>query len=133
MDLYSEVVLDYYRNPRNKGPLVGAQASARDFSPLCGDDVAVHLRFSGGGRVEKAFFEGAGCAISQASASMLCEAVEGKSVEEVRALGGEFVFSLLGARVSPARVGCALLPLKVLKLALYSFLSRGAVGGLGWV
>lgn len=119
--------MEYYRSPRNKGPLAGAQSSSRDFSPLCGDDVAVHLRFSGDGRVEKAFFEGSGCAISQASASMLCEAVEGKGVGELRALDKQFVFSLLGTAISPARVSCALLPLKVLKLAAYSFFG-GALG-----
>ena len=124
VDLYSEIVLDYFRNPRNKGPLPGADAASRDSNPLCGDELSVFLKLDASGRVAQARFDGSGCAISQACASMLCEAVEGKSLDEVRALDKDFVFKLLGGPVSVARVKCALLSLKVLKLAVYSFLGK---------
>ena len=87
--LYQEVILDHYKRPRNFGPLPGADHSAEGYNPLCGDQVKVSVRLEDG-RVADAHFEGAGCAISTASASLMTEAVKGKTVEEAEALFRRF-------------------------------------------
>lgn len=127
LDYYSENILDYYRNPRNKGSLTGAQITARDSNPLCGDEVSIFLKLNGEDKkneIMQARFEGVGCAISMASVSMLCEAIEGKSLDEARSIDKQFVFSMLGVQLSPIRVKCALLSLKVLKLGIYNYLGQ---------
>ncbi|MDW8084239.1 MAG: SUF system NifU family Fe-S cluster assembly protein [Candidatus Caldarchaeum sp.] len=116
-----EVILDHYRNPRNYGELSDASVKVKDSNPLCGDVVEVYLKINGG-LVEKASFRGHGCAISQASASMLIESIQNKSLEEVKALNKQHVFDMLGIEVGPVRVKCALLPLKALKAAVYTYL-----------
>src|SRR3989449_6746016 len=70
-DMYQEQILDHYKHPRNKGPLAGATKNARDSNPLCGDEVVLHVKVDGSDRIVEVKFEGQGCAISQASASML--------------------------------------------------------------
>ncbi|MCS6784130.1 MAG: SUF system NifU family Fe-S cluster assembly protein [Candidatus Caldarchaeum sp.] len=116
-----DVILDHYRNPRNYGELSDASVKVKDSNPLCGDVVEVYLKINGG-VVEKASFRGHGCAISQASASMLIESIQGKSLDDVKALDKGSVFEMLGIEVGPVRVKCALLPLKALKAAVYSYL-----------
>lgn len=120
--MYMELILDHYRNPRNFGTLDPANVRARDTNPLCGDVIEMHLRVDGQNRVEEVRFTGKGCAISQASASMLTEAIKGKGVDELRALTKQDVLDLLGIQVSAVRLRCALLSLKVLKTGLYQFL-----------
>src|SRR3989454_4913847 len=80
-ELYKEVILDHYKNPRNKRDLPGAELSCSKNNPLCGDEITIHAHVDGG-RVSEITFEGSGCSISQASASMLTQAVGGKSVED---------------------------------------------------
>ena len=122
-DMYREDILDHYKRPRNKGKLPGADSSAHDLNPLCGDEITYYLKFEGG-KVSGIKFEGSACAICLASASMLSEEVQGKGMEEARGLKKERVLSLLGIDPGPARLKCALLPLKVFKLALYKHLGR---------
>ena len=117
-DLYREVILDHYRNPRNKGTLDPADYSYEDTNPLCGDEVRIDVRVADD-RVAEVKFSGRGCAISQASASILTEMVEGRPLAEVKALTKDDVLEELGVPVSPARLKCALLGLKVLKAGLY--------------
>ncbi|MEM4303685.1 MAG: SUF system NifU family Fe-S cluster assembly protein [Candidatus Caldarchaeum sp.] len=117
-----EVILDHYRNPRNYGELKDASVKVKDSNPLCGDVVEVYLKIDDNGLVEKASFRGHGCAISQASASMLIETIQGKSLEELKALSKQNVIDLLGIEVGPVRIKCALLPLKAVKTAVYTFL-----------
>jgi nitrogen fixation protein NifU and related proteins len=117
-DLYREVILDHYRNPRNKGTLDPADYSYEDTNPLCGDEVRIDVRVEGD-RVADIKFSGRGCAISQASASILTEMVEGRPLDEVKALTKDDLLEELGVPVSPARLKCALLGLKVLKAGLY--------------
>ncbi|MCU0985573.1 MAG: SUF system NifU family Fe-S cluster assembly protein [Acetobacteraceae bacterium] len=86
-DLYQEVILDHGRHPRNHRRLTGADRSAKGDNPMCGDRVEVFLRFGADGRIAEAAFEGRGCAISQASASLMTELVPGRTAEEARAMG----------------------------------------------
>ena len=116
--LYREIILDHYRNPRNKGTLDPADYSYEDTNPLCGDEVRIDLRVEGD-RVADVKFTGRGCAISQASASILTELVQGRPLDEVKALTKDDLLEELGIPVSPARMKCALLGLKVLKAGIY--------------
>ena len=116
--LYREIILDHYRNPRNKGVLDPADYSYEDTNPLCGDEIRIDLRVTDD-RVEEVRFSGRGCAVSQASASILTEMVEGRALDEVKALTKDDLLEELGIPVSPARLKCALLGLKVLKAGVY--------------
>ncbi len=122
--MYKEIILDYYKNPRNRGSMESPQATARDSNPLCGDVVEMQLKFSEG-KVSDVKFNGDGCAISQASASMLTEMVIGKTIQEVRQLDKVALLDNLGSpNLGAVRIKCALLPLKVMKTALYKYLGE---------
>jgi nitrogen fixation NifU-like protein len=114
---YREYILDHYRNPRNYGTLEQPDAHAEDSNPLCGDQLAIDLQIEGD-RVAAVRFRGRGCAISQASASMLSEMIEGQPVEDVVKLGKEDILEALGIPISPARTKCAFLCLRVLHRGL---------------
>jgi len=120
--VYSEIILDYYRHPRNKGDLPHAHIRAKDSNPLCGDIIEMQLELDGDGVVKDVRYNGQGCAISQASASMLTELVKGKKLDEVRAISKEDILSLIGGQLSAVRLKCALLSLKVLKTGVYGYL-----------
>jgi nitrogen fixation NifU-like protein len=111
--LYREVILDHYKNPRNHGILDGANASAEGQNPLCGDEVTVSVRLGEGDVVEEVGFEGRGCAISQAATSMLTDLVKGKTAEEVAAMPKEELLDELGIPLTPVRLKCAILGLGV--------------------
>ena len=115
--IYRENIIFHYRNPENRGKIPGATAHSREFNPLCGDDVEIWLKISGG-EVTDAKFEGRGCAISQASASMLAEEIKHNSVKYAQSITKEKIFELLGVELSPARIKCALLSLEALRSAL---------------
>ncbi len=114
---YREYILDHYRNPRNYGTLEKPTAHAEDSNPLCGDQLGIDLLVEDD-RVKEVRFKGRGCAISQASASMLSEMIEGKTVAEVVQLGKQDVLEALGISISPARTKCAFLSLRVLHRSL---------------
>jgi nitrogen fixation NifU-like protein len=120
-DLYRELILDHYKNPRNHGLLDPADARAEGQNPLCGDEITITLRLDGGDVVEDVGFEGRGCAISQAAASILTELVKGRPVAEVAAMPTEELLEELGVPLqqNPARLKCAVLGLGVLKVALH--------------
>ena len=120
--IYSEIILDYYRYPRNKGSLPHAQIHARDSNPLCGDVVEMQLEIDEKNTVKDVKFNGQGCAISQASASMLTELVKGRTVDDVRKISKEDVLSLIGGQLTAVRLKCALLSLKVLKTGVYNYI-----------
>ncbi len=122
-EIYKDIILDYYRNPRNFGELPNPDVRAKDSNPLCGDIIEMQLKINDG-KVEDIRFQGKGCAISQASASMLTEVVKGKSLDDVKALGKPDVLELLGIDPGPTRIKCALLGLKVLKLGVYMYLGQ---------
>ena len=117
-DLYQEQILDHYKHPRNKGPLPVASLHGRDSNPLCGDEVILHLEVDGSQRIADVRFEGQGCAISQASASMLTTMLKGVTVPDAEALNKEAILKQLGIPLSAVRLKCALLSLHVLKLTL---------------
>jgi nitrogen fixation NifU-like protein len=117
MDYYREYILDHYHNPRNYGTLEHPDVHSEDSNPLCGDQLAMDLVIDQG-VVKEVRFQGRGCAISQASASMLSEMIEGHTVEEVIQLGTSDVLDSLGISISPARTKCAFLSLRVLHRGL---------------
>lgn len=122
-DIYRELILDYYRNPRNYGKLDPHDIEFRDSNPLCGDEVEIQVRVSKDNKIEDIKFTGKGCAISQASASMLTELAKGKPLEWVKELSKEDILKMLGtSELGPARIKCALLSMKVLKAGVYHYL-----------
>ena len=122
-EMYRENILDHYKHPRNRGRLSKPDAEAHDSNPICGDDISMSLAIRGG-KMEDAKFEGSACAICLASASMLTEEVKGRKVDEARKYSKEELLSVVGIDPGPVRLKCALLPLKVLKLAVYRYLGR---------
>jgi nitrogen fixation protein NifU and related proteins len=117
--LYREVILDHYKNPRGHGLLADADAEAEGQNPLCGDEVAVSVRFGpDGDTIDDVGFEGRGCAISQAATSMLTELVVGRKAADVAALPKEELLEEIGIPLTPIRLKCAILGLGVLKVAL---------------
>ena len=123
-DFYRELILDHYKNPRNKGTLEHPDITYEDDNPLCGDRIRIDIKLDEQGRVAEVRFSGQGCAISQASASMLTEEIIGKTLEEVKQIDKQYLLDLLGIPLGPVRLKCALLSLKVLK--------AGAYGLHGW-
>jgi len=117
-DIYREIILDHSRNPRNKGTLDPSDYSYEDVNPLCGDEIRIDVRVKDDA-IDEIAFSGRGCAVSQASTSILMEMVEGKSLDEVKAITKDDLLEEIGIPVSPARLKCALLGLKVLKAGLY--------------
>ncbi len=119
MDIYREQIIDLYENPLNFGVLEPSDFSYEEDNPLCGDVVRIDVRLDKSGRVAEIRWSGEGCAISQASASLLTEEVKGMTLAEVRTFPKEHLLELLGVPLSMARVKCALLSLKVLKAGAY--------------
>ncbi|MBM7843718.1 MULTISPECIES: Fe-S cluster assembly sulfur transfer protein SufU [Herpetosiphon] len=117
-DLYRENILDHYRHPRNYGELEQATIVQHEHNPLCGDQLSIYLLVENE-RIVDVKFKGKGCAISQASASMLSEELTGKSVDEAKAFDKQTILDLLGIPIGPVRLKCALLSLKTLKAGLY--------------
>jgi nitrogen fixation NifU-like protein len=122
-DLYRDNIIDHYQNPRNYGALEHPDISYEDSNPVCGDEIRMDLKIQDG-RVIDARFQGHGCSISQASASMLTEEIIGKSLEDVKQIDKQYLLDMLGIPLGPVRLKCALLSLKVLK--------AGAYGLHGW-
>lgn len=133
-DLYRDIILDHYRNPRHKGHLAAPTASHEGLNPLCGDEVTIEVQLENG-RLADVAYTGSGCSISQSSASMMTEAIEGKSLDAVRHLIGEFTAmmrgsdeadpeemgdleALTGVRKFPVRIKCATLAWHTLDEAL---------------
>jgi nitrogen fixation protein NifU and related proteins len=116
--IYREIILDHYQNPRHRGTLDPNDYSYEDSNPLCGDEVRIDVRVTDDG-VDDIAFSGQGCAISQASASILMELVEGKTLDDIKKIDKDELLEEIGIELSPARLKCALLSLKVLKAALY--------------
>jgi nitrogen fixation NifU-like protein len=112
-DIYRQYILEHYRDPRNHGHLDNPDIHAADTNPLCGDRVEIDLALDGD-RVREVRFGGRGCAISQASASMLTERIEGATLDELKALTPDDILEMLGVEIGPARQRCALLSLRVL-------------------
>lgn len=118
-DFYRELIIDRYQNPHYRGELDPHDITFEDSNPLCGDEIRIDLRVNGNDEIVEAVFSGRGCAISQASADLLIEHVQGKTLAEVKNLTKEDILELLGIELGPVRLKCALLSLKVLKAGAY--------------
>tara|TARA_R110002111_G_scaffold217013_2_gene279538 strand:+ start:721 stop:1176 length:456 start_codon:yes stop_codon:yes gene_type:complete len=119
-DIYEEHVLDHYEDPYHRGLLDGATHADEGKNPLCGDVVHIDLKLTEDGKIQEAWFEGDGCVISQASASMLIEKIEGKTLEEVQAFTATEMLELFGPKLTPNRQKCCLLSWRVLQSAVHS-------------
>ena len=119
-DIYEEHVLDHYEDPYHRGQCEGATHAHEDDNPLCGDVVRIELRIGEDGKIDQAWFEGDGCCISQASASMLVEQMEGKTVEQAKEFTAAEMLDLFRARLTPNRQKCCLLSWRVLQQAMHS-------------
>jgi nitrogen fixation protein NifU and related proteins len=118
--MYREQILDHYKNPRSHGVVEDADAQAEGVNPLCGDEVTISVAFAeDGDTIRDIAFEGRGCAISQASSSMLMEMVKGRKASEVAAMPKDELLEEIGIPLTPIRLKCAILGLGVLKLALH--------------
>jgi nitrogen fixation NifU-like protein len=124
-DLYRDYILEHYRRPHNFGVLEAPTASYEGSNPLCGDRITMMLGIQDG-IVSEVAFTGRGCAISQASASMLTDEIKGKSVAEVEKLMPEDLLDLIGIEISPARLKCALLSLDTVAHALADEASKAS-------
>ncbi len=116
--LYKEHILDHYKNPRNFGLLKSFDKEFSDSNPICGDEVKVQVKLNGN-KISLIGFTGKGCAISQASTSMLTEIVVGKTIEDVKKMTNDDILKLIAVPVTASRVKCALLGFVALKKALY--------------
>ena len=117
--LYREAIIDHYKFPRHQGRLADPDYKAHDLNPFCGDELTIEVKVDDAGIIRGVAFEGKGCAISQASASMLMEEILHESVDEVKTWTREDILDMLGIEIGPVRMKCALLSLKVLKKGIY--------------
>ncbi|HLD18799.1 MAG TPA: SUF system NifU family Fe-S cluster assembly protein [Candidatus Nanoarchaeia archaeon] len=122
-DLYQQNILDYYKHPRNKGKVSNPDIKFRELNPLCGDEIEVTIKLEGN-KIKQILFQGSGCAISQAAASMMTEHFEGKTIEEAKNFSKDEMLRMLGIPFSPARLRCALLGIRVMKEGVYAYLDR---------
>ncbi len=119
-NLYRDFILEHYRSPHNKGVLDPADLRFADSNPTCGDEMSMTLRLDAARqRIEDVAFDGRGCAISQASASILTDELRGMTIDEVKAMNPKQVLDALGVPIGPARLKCALLSYKVLEGAVH--------------
>ena len=125
MDMYQEIILDHYRHPQNRGTIAGADVSAEDSNPVCGDVLIFQMKIAGG-IIKDIKFGGNGCAISQASADMLAGMAKGMRLEDAARLSKDDILQALSIDISPARLKCALLCLKVMKIGLYGYMGKAA-------
>ncbi len=122
-EMYTDMILEYSKNPRNQGSINNPDFKFKDLNPSCGDEIEIQGKIEKN-KLKEIKFNGHGCAISQASAEMLTEYVKGKNIEVITDLDKNDVLDLLGITLSPIRLKCALLSLKVLKYGLYSHLGK---------
>lgn len=122
-DMYAEMIIDLYRHPMNYGKIENPDIKAQDTNPICGDIIEIQVKLNKD-RVKEVKFNGKGCAISQASASLLTEMIKGKKIDELLKMDKKDILDALGIEISPVRLKCALLPLKVLKMGIYSYLGE---------
>jgi nitrogen fixation NifU-like protein len=123
-DIYREIILDHYRNPRNKGKIENPDVVIHDSNPLCGDQIDIFLKVEEG-QIKDIKFDGKGCAISQASASMLTEMVMNKPLTTAKDISKDEILENIGlTNLGPARIKCALLSLKVLKMGMVKYYSE---------
>lgn len=118
MTLYTELILDHYKNPQNYGTLKNPTVSVEEKNPLCGDSIRLNFQIGKDGRIKKVAWQGAGCAISLAAMSMLSEKLIGMNRDNMKNIASDEIFTMLGGEISAGRVKCALLGLSAIKKAM---------------
>ena len=121
LEIYQEMILEHYKNPNNSGILTDADVTSKDYNPSCGDLIEIRIKFDNG-KINEIKFQGQGCAISLSSVDILIDLVKNKNIEEIKNLSVENFLRTLGIELSPLRLKCALLGLKTLKTAVYTYL-----------
>jgi nitrogen fixation NifU-like protein len=124
-EMYQDNILDHYENPCHQGTLEHPTFEIRDLNPLCGDEVHIQALLNDEGCLAAVCFEGKGCVISLAAASMLMEEVQGKTLDEVKKMGRQGMLALLGVPLTIMRVKCAMLPLRALEKAIRRYEEQG--------
>ena len=120
MDIYVEELIFHYEHPHNKGKISNPSSTFHEFNPVCGDDITIYVTIQDG-IIKDVKFDGAGCSISVASASMLTDSVKGKRIEEVEKMGFPELKEIIGIDPGPVRIKCATLSLKTLKGAVFLY------------
>jgi nitrogen fixation NifU-like protein len=120
MDMYAEEIISHYEHPHNRGQIAKPSVSFHEYNPTCGDDLTMYLKIKDN-KIEEIKFEGKGCAISMASASMLTDEVKHKAIPDIEKMGFKEIVEMLGIDPGPARLKCATLSLKALKEALFIY------------
>ncbi len=121
LDIYAENIMDHFNSPRNKGEIKSADIKHKEFNPFCGDQIELSVKLNKKNEIAEIKFQGKGCSISQASASMLTELVKNKNIEEVKKLTKEDILDLLNIPIGPVRMKCALLALDTLQNGIKIF------------
>jgi len=127
--LYQEILLDHYRNPRNAGKLENPDFSSGESNPSCGDSILIEGRVKNG-ILTDIRFQGQGCVLSQATASILTEQCKGKNIDKICALNKEFILNLIGMQLGPNRLQCALLPLEALQKGITKYKKQKKKNGV---
>jgi nitrogen fixation NifU-like protein len=125
-EIYQEHILDHYEDPYHRGQCAHPTHAHEDDNPLCGDEVRIELEVEPSGQIRQAYFDGDGCCISQAAASMLLEHFEGKTIEDVKQFAAGDMLALFGAKLTPNRQKCCLLSWRVLQAAIYAPVGNGS-------
>ncbi|MEM3386878.1 MAG: SUF system NifU family Fe-S cluster assembly protein [Nitrososphaerales archaeon] len=126
-EIYRDMILDYYRHPRNYGSIEDAEIKVQESNPLCGDDIELYIKFDEEKNVKDIKFKGRGCAISVASASLMTELLKGKKLDDLLSFSKKDLLEALGIEtlgLNPVRIKCALLPYKALKIGVYSHIGK---------
>ena len=118
-ELYAENIVDHYKHPRNKGTLENPDIHSHEYNPLCGDDIDIYIQLDGD-IIKEIRFNGRGCAISQASASMLLEYLDGKKIEDAKKVTRKEILDMLGIEIGVVRMKCAMLGLSTLQKGILS-------------
>ena len=117
-DMYKEHILELYRSPSNFGLLKNPTAEATEYNSVCGDEITIQLQVGKDGKIADVKFSGSGCAISMVSSSLLTDNIKGMKISDVKKMNHEDIVKLMGIKITPARIKCALLPLEAAKRAL---------------
>ncbi|MBI2545475.1 MAG: SUF system NifU family Fe-S cluster assembly protein [Candidatus Aenigmarchaeota archaeon] len=123
LEIYKETILEHYRNPTNAGVVKNPDVISKDYNPSCGDVVEIQIKFDND-KIKKIKFQGQGCAISQSSTDILIDGMKGKKTDDVKNISSEDFIKKLNIELSPLRLKCALLGLKTLKTAVYSYIGK---------
>jgi len=119
-DIYAEDIIAHYEHPHNKGKIQNPSESVHEFNPVCGDDIVLYVEIEKG-KIKDIKFEGSGCAISMASASMMTDEVKGLTLKDIESMGVEKLIEVLGIDPGPARLKCATLSLRAIKKAVLQY------------